>query len=242
MDFVNQQYWDEGYSNLSLEFSNADDPIVQLINSTIEQIEKGDVFEIGCFPGRYLKVFGEKGFVLHGVDTTPRVATDLVTEFNRKKFSVGEFIQGNIFDLKLNKHFDIVCSFGFIEHFINWQEAIACHLRLVKKGGIIIITVPNFSGIIPNRFHKHFDRINFNRHNIQSMNLSAWKTCLRKLPCEYEVLFEGPIGRLDLWADQEKRSKWKSFILGKIFNAVNVFRKWNLPVSKTLFTLPWFDY
>src|SRR5690349_7109180 len=99
MDFVSQEYWDNAYSDLSLDFFNDDDPIVQLINCIIEQTNTGNVFEIGCFPGRYLKVFGEKGFVLNGIDTTPRIKTDLVQQFEKKNYRVGKLIHGNIFEI-----------------------------------------------------------------------------------------------------------------------------------------------
>ncbi len=32
MDYVEQEYWDKSYEDLSLEFSNDDDPLVQLIS------------------------------------------------------------------------------------------------------------------------------------------------------------------------------------------------------------------
>jgi 2-polyprenyl-3-methyl-5-hydroxy-6-metoxy-1,4-benzoquinol methylase len=40
-----------------------------------------------------------------------------------------------------------VISFGFIEHFDNPENVIQKHLDLLKPGGILIVGVPNFTGI-----------------------------------------------------------------------------------------------
>jgi 2-polyprenyl-3-methyl-5-hydroxy-6-metoxy-1,4-benzoquinol methylase len=231
MDLVHQQYWDESYDKISLDSFSHDDPIMQLVRSKLENTAAGDVFEIGCFPGRYLNVFGEKGFVINGIDTTPRVATDLVELLNSKNYKVGELKHGDIFQVPINKQYDVVCSFGFIEHFIKWKPVIAKHMELVRKGGVVIITVPNFRGAVPQLFHRVFDGINFRRHNLKAMNVSHWKKHIRQLGFNYEVLFEGPVGKLDLWAEQQKRSKLKSYLLGKIFNLVGVVQRRNFSPS-----------
>lgn len=232
MDFVNQQYWDESYRALTLDFNNDEDPIVKLLKAIIVAKKKGDVFEIGCYPGRYLKIFGEQGYKLNGIDTTPGVKEDLVDYFKKKNFRIGEFIHGDVFDIKSVKQYDIVCSFGFIEHFTYWEKVIAIHMSLVKQGGIVIITVPNFSGFIQNIFHRIFDKINLSRHNIKAMNVEAWKRSIEMLSLDYKIIFEGPIGKIDLWADMEKRSKLKSYLLNKVFKSVSIFQKWKIPSSK----------
>ena len=43
--------------------------------------------------------------------------------------------------------FDVSCSFGSIEHTPQWEKTIAEQIRVVKKGGVIIIGVPNIYNI-----------------------------------------------------------------------------------------------
>ncbi|MBA7707346.1 hypothetical protein ES703_116217 [subsurface metagenome] len=56
-------------------------------------------------------------------------------------------INGDIFDSHddLEGKFDVAMSFGLAEHFSGdtRSEAIKAHLNLVRKGGIIIVSVPN---------------------------------------------------------------------------------------------------
>lgn len=55
-----------------------------------------------------------------------------------------EYIQSDLFDLpsKLNVKFDIVCSFGLIEHFENKKELLEMHHTFLKENGYILILVP----------------------------------------------------------------------------------------------------
>lgn len=231
MDYVNQDYWDKSYNNLSLEFNVVNDPISKLLKNLIAPTKNGEVFEIGCFPGRYLKEFGDQGYILNGIDTTYRVKDDLPKYLKEINYKVGDFICGDIFKEKTSKKYDVVCSFGFIEHFINWEKVLAIHFELVKAGGIVIITVPNFKGLIPNLFHKIFDRINLRRHNIKAMDVAKWKKCINELSIDYEILYEGPFGEFDLWVDNERRSKIKVFMQEKIFQSIKYIRKLRLPES-----------
>ena len=43
-----------------------------------------------------------------------------------------------------DESFDIVYSMGLIEHFESPAEIIDAHIKLLKKGGILIITIPNY--------------------------------------------------------------------------------------------------
>jgi len=52
--------------------------------------------------------------------------------------------------------FDVVYSWGFVEHFINIEEVIEKHLEPFKPNGILNIGVPYFLGI--NKFL--FGRLN----------------------------------------------------------------------------------
>jgi 2-polyprenyl-3-methyl-5-hydroxy-6-metoxy-1,4-benzoquinol methylase len=42
----------------------------------------------------------------------------------------------------LDKNFDIVCSFGLIEHFVDKQAVLDVHKNFAAPNGIIIILVP----------------------------------------------------------------------------------------------------
>ena len=77
MNLVPQEYWDKGYETLELDIAPKDDTVRRWIELFFSNRGKGRCLEIGCFPGRYLAVFGELGYELNGIDLTPRVESDL---------------------------------------------------------------------------------------------------------------------------------------------------------------------
>ncbi|MGD2087789.1 MAG: methyltransferase domain-containing protein, partial [Candidatus Aminicenantes bacterium] len=52
------------------------------------------------------------------------------------------YLDEDIFSLKLGENFDIVCSFGLMEHFIDKKEVLDVHRRFLAPEGIILILVP----------------------------------------------------------------------------------------------------
>lgn len=48
----------------------------------------------------------------------------------------------DFFRLDFSERFDVVCSFGVIEHFENKNEVLAVHKKFVKENGILILIVP----------------------------------------------------------------------------------------------------
>ena len=52
------------------------------------------------------------------------------------------YVSEDMFLLGLSETFDLVCSFGLIEHFVDKKEVIAVHRRFLAPGGFILILVP----------------------------------------------------------------------------------------------------
>ncbi|MFC1590514.1 hypothetical protein ACFL42_03390, partial [Candidatus Omnitrophota bacterium] len=72
--------------------------------------------------------------------------------------------------------YDLICSFGFIEHFKGELEKqiIKKHIDMLKPGGKLILTVPNFNYgqyIICSLLNRRLLR----KHNIKTMTLSYFK-------------------------------------------------------------------
>ncbi len=75
MNFAEQSVWDEGYAQHEFFVAPKDDALRQWIETHFPRANKS-CLELGCFPGRYLAVFGELGYELNGLDLTPRVEQD----------------------------------------------------------------------------------------------------------------------------------------------------------------------
>jgi 2-polyprenyl-3-methyl-5-hydroxy-6-metoxy-1,4-benzoquinol methylase len=200
---INQEYWDASYQNF--DFYEEADSLTQWIHqhyldTDAPELKGKSVFEIGCFPGRYLIHFGKKGMVVNGLDQTPHLQK-LPEWLSTKGVRCGNFYQESIFRFERPTRYDLVCSFGFIEHFDNYKEVIEKHIELNADHGSIIITTPNFRGGFQFLMHRLFDKPNLGRHNTKAMNPETWASVLED--AGYRIVHKGYFGRYDLWFDSD---------------------------------------
>jgi 2-polyprenyl-3-methyl-5-hydroxy-6-metoxy-1,4-benzoquinol methylase len=210
MDFVAQEYWDQGYAALALDRVDAQDPIRIWIETHFKGTS-GSCFEVGCFPGRYLGVFGELGYEVNGIDLTPRVSDDFPQYLEGRGFKVGQFTQGDFLKTEPNAQFDVVCSFGFIEHYSNWDEVIKKHFEWLKPGGHLVLETPNFKGAFQYLLHRLVDQKNLRRHNTASMVPLQWAQLTRD--AGFEVIQAGYLGTFLFWEDQQDRNIFQKIAL-----------------------------
>ena len=203
MDFVEQEYWDQGYAEFEFYRVDDQDPVRVWIEKYFKGTS-GSCFEVGCFPGRYLGVFGELGYEVNGIDLTPRVSGDFPKYLASRGFEVGQFTQGDFLKTEPNNQFDVVCSFGFIEHYSNWDEVIKKHFEWLKPGGHLVLEAPNFKGSFQLLLHRLVDQENLNRHNIDSMVPHQWAQLARD--AGFEIIQEGYLGNFLFWEDQQERN------------------------------------
>jgi SAM-dependent methyltransferase len=215
-NLASQDHWDGAYKDLIFFKPSFSDPIARFIKKySYKKQENYSVFEIGCFPGRYLSVFGDQGLVLNGVDLTPRVAVDMPKWLKSQDYRLGGFYCDDFFKFKTNNTYNIVCSFGFIEHFTNYEEVIKQHLSLVAPGGLIILSAPNFKGCLQKFLHSYLDKENLERHHLLAMDPLSWEKVLRE--AGYEIVFCGFVGGFDFWGEDKSNNVFKK-ILVKLIN------------------------
>ena len=202
MNIVPQIYWDNGYSNSSIQKAPDDDPLTECIKNNIPSAKSGQqAFEIGCFPGRFLCILGDLGYTLNGVDATPAIH-NFEKSLNYLGYKTNKFENKNYEEAEKVKY-DVVASFGFIEHFTNWDEVIKDHVAFLAKDGYLIITTPNFKGLFQYLYHRLVDNANLNRHVVSSMSPKKWKKILEN--CGLNVISCGYIGH-DFWDETNNRN------------------------------------
>lgn len=76
--------------------------------------------------------------------------------------------------------FDVVTSFGVIEHFDDARPVVQRHLDLVKPGGVALIAIPNYGGLY-GLLQRWCDAPNLGLHNLEIMN-----------PCALTALVDSP--------------------------------------------------
>ena len=149
---ASKEYWDQCYSSPKFKKAKKNDSIRLLIEKYITPLPPNvhkECIEIGCFPGTYLAILGDLGYQVNGVDFCDNLASmeSILNEFG---YRTGSFIQKDFLTFESSKRYDIVASFGFIEHFTNYEALIEKHIDLVAPDGFLVLEAPNLTG----RFQK----------------------------------------------------------------------------------------
>jgi 2-polyprenyl-3-methyl-5-hydroxy-6-metoxy-1,4-benzoquinol methylase len=225
-NLARQDYWDSAYAGYELAEAG-DDQVTEWIRKYIPVTANGTCLEIGCFPGRYLVCLGKLGYEVNGVDLTPRVENEFPAWLKRLGLKVGEFKRQDFFEYAPSQKYDLVSSFGFIEHFQNWEDVLLKHMSLVKKGGYLLIETPNFKGWMQRLIHYYLDKKNYDRHFIPAMDPAKWSALCEKNG--FEILWQGYLGDFQFWIDEEPKG-FRSTVFKKLNDWTHRLKK--LPPGK----------
>ena len=121
----------------------SDNPIHQrLLKAYVlaQDFVHGEVLEVGCGEGRGIDLIIDKCKSYTAIDKI-----ELVIDQLRKKYPFGKFLSGNIPPLTQfsDNSFDRIFSFQVIEHIEDDHLFLSEINRILKPGGIALITTPN---------------------------------------------------------------------------------------------------
>jgi 2-polyprenyl-3-methyl-5-hydroxy-6-metoxy-1,4-benzoquinol methylase len=180
MKFVSKTFWNKVWSNYKLGGVNS-----VLFEDVFERYltfnSKLRCIEIGCVPGNFLIFLHKRyGYAIYGVDYSDEIS---IVKENMKLNGVKKYkiFKEDFLSWRTSLRFDVVCSFGFIEHFANYEEVIEKHVSLLKPGGLLILTVPNFryGRAILHILLRDFQTV-VKTHNLDVMNPNVIKNMLEK--------------------------------------------------------------
>jgi len=194
-NLVEQEFWDGGYAEAHFSPLAADDFFRVWLQTHVPR-GTGDCIEIGCFPGGFLAALGDLGYRLNGIDLTPRVE-EMPNWLAPLGYAIGTFTRGDFETFSPGRRYDVVSSFGFIEHFTTWAEVLARHCDLVAPGGYLVIETPNFSGLTQRVLRQLFDPQDLARHHLPAMHVEAWADVVTLLG--FEIVHVGPLGKFHFW-------------------------------------------
>tara|TARA_B100001057_G_scaffold248965_2_gene249207 strand:+ start:38972 stop:39745 length:774 start_codon:yes stop_codon:yes gene_type:complete len=103
---------------------------------------KGDVLELGCGEGRGIDIIMKKSKSYTAIDKI-----SVMTEKLSQKYPNGKFISSSfppVSDIKDNS-FDTILSFQVIEHIKNDKLFMKEIYRILKPGGIALLSTPNIN-------------------------------------------------------------------------------------------------
>lgn len=111
------------------------------------------ILEAGCGLGNWFFLFEKMGFKSYGIDISFNSLVKAV-EYNQNFGLEGRVLQGDLRTLPFKDNsFDIIFSYGAIEHFPDSPVALKDFFRILNRGGLCLITTPN-----PYSFHRLFGR------------------------------------------------------------------------------------
>lgn len=106
-------------------------------NLVFNKKKKGKVLDIGAGTGMLLSKFKDAGWDVDGVELTKSAVL-----YAKKKYAIN-LRQGDFLDKKFNNFYDIVILNGSLEHLHKPLETLKKAKSLIKKKGMIVISVPN---------------------------------------------------------------------------------------------------
>ena len=176
--------------------------------------------EIGCAPGKMLAwVASVLKAETSGLDYSESGIAKCRVLFDALGLEV------NLYHDDFSNHhlppasFDVVTSFGVIEHFDDARPVVQRHLDLVKPGGVALIAIPNYGGLYGS-LQRWCDAANLALHNLEIMNPCAL-TALVDSP-DVESVRAYPFGAMSPWlVNFDKRlprfvAKWVSFVVNAL--------------------------
>ena len=184
-----------------------------------------NAIELGGFPGYYATYLKK----YEHLDTTLfdyYIHQDLINQLLEKNgLKPGDIniIEADLFNYKPEKLYDMVLSFGLIEHFNDTKAIIETHLQFLKPGGVLFITLPNFKSV-NGWVQRKFDKENYDKHNINSMDLQLLTDSCKQLGLkEIEAYYHG---RFTVWLENKsEQSGIAKAIVKTIWVAGKVFSK-----------------
>jgi SAM-dependent methyltransferase len=160
------------------------------------------IIEIGSAPGTNLvrlhQTFGYEPF---GVEYAEAGANLNREVFSQHSINPNNVIRADFFSesflARYEGTFDLVISRGFIEHFTEMDSVIDAHLRLLKPGGNLIITIPKLTGV-PNLLFRIFNPAVIPMHNLDIMNRKTFAAMFQRAElqaqyCNYYGTFKSHV-------------------------------------------------
>ena len=204
---------------------------------TFEKYRKtGKILDVGCGIGYFLEEAKNRGWDVHGTEFT----SDAVNICRDKGISMTEGVL-NVGYYKL-EDFDVLTSFEVIEHIHNPLEEIHKFNQLLRKGGLLYVTTPNFNSFLRYLLKSKYNVISFPEHllyftkttlsmalhesNFKILKMSASGLSISRAKESLKIKTDKPI---KIGSDDEKiRALTDGNIVGKI-----VFRILNTVLNLT---------
>lgn len=202
-DKAGKQYWDDVWSEDGLP--SAVNPYLKGVRNYINrrfheyfleafsEIETSGMklLEIGCAKSAWLPYFiKEFGFIVHGIDYS-EIGCKKARQILRNEGLEGKILYADCLSPPTNmlNAYDVVVSFGVMEHFDDTVECTKAFSSFLKQNGIMITIIPNLCGLI-GFVQKILNRKVFDIHAVldrETLKRSHEISGLKVLDCDYFI-------------------------------------------------------
>lgn len=217
------EYWKKHFGDKK-PFKFGTIPFHEYYQKYLKKDSSKSCIEIGAYPG------GRLGYFAKEYNYQP-TALDFIEDIEFIKANMHyngidncEVIKADFLKWNPEEKYDLVCSFGFVEHFDDYEFVINKHIDLLNSGGILIISVPYLEYLqlwirkilyTPEHYRKIMDA-----HNREIMKLSELKKVIFARE-DMEEEFAEYVSGMKIWFPAEKgvirmRRKWLYNILKKL--------------------------
>ncbi|MDE2236099.1 MAG: class I SAM-dependent methyltransferase [Gammaproteobacteria bacterium] len=160
-DKAGKDHWNTNWADTPLpppinpDEQSAGNHIIRNFHALFKELFSGictgkKLLEIGCARSVWLPYFAKHyGFDVSGIDYSKLGCQQAIATLNR------ESISGNVVCCDFHfppaafiEEFDVVVSFGVVEHYSNTKECIESISKYVRPGGRLITIIPNMTGIM----------------------------------------------------------------------------------------------
>ena len=202
---ISAQYWQESWHSSAATTDRAGylgacsvfDPVLARL---LDGQPGMSALEVGCYPGGFLHYLGKRfGYTVSGIDVVPGTA-DLAATLTGEGLRVGQIIHADFLTEPARPVFDLVCSFGFVEHFDDPASVIARHAQWLRPGGLLVVTVPHFrrgQWLL----HRWLDRTSLNVHNIEAMSPALIRGAFTR--AGVQPVHVGRFGTCEFWVEPD---------------------------------------
>lgn len=182
---TDETYWENQW-RAGAEAGDVDPSWDALLAAHLNPSPSKEILEVGCFPGRFLVYFAKRfGYRPSGIDFLADTEA-IRRHLTEAGVAPGDIVKADFFAFAPERRWDVVSSFGFVEHFDDLDGVVARHAALAKPGGHIVLGVPNLHTVAAQLLMRDV----MSAHNLGTMDpkriaQACERASCRVLECRY---------------------------------------------------------
>jgi len=218
-DKAGKAYWDEAWETAPLapqvdvESRRPDDYVKRQYHQLFERVlgpaAGRSLLEVGCARSAWLPYFARRGYDITGLDYSERGLALTRRQLDDAGVD-GQLVLADFFapPVELRGRFDVLVSFGVVEHFEHTAECLSALAAFLRPGGLAITFIPNMTGA-PGWVQQRINRPVYDVHvplDREALAAAHRDAKLEVVECEY-LLPVNP-GVLNLAGLPERTPAW----------------------------------